>query len=216
MLSVFGHSVANSILLEKPCPIEVNPRMADSLRNSFIAKKYQTLEWANRENIPDPFEAIRNGDFISLFRAMNLNKADVKKNSLTPLHAAVQSGDPLLATIACCCVTNVDPLDDNGWTPLCHAIFYGFNEIARFLLSVGAHPEACKIDLLSLAVWNGDPDVIEPVLAAQKVEAKGEEYFPISGGFTAGSAALREKVVISDKVRDSVRMYWNAFRIEAA
>jgi ankyrin repeat protein len=106
-------------------------------------------------------------------------------------------------------------LDKNGWTPLCHAVFYGFNEIARFLFSMGARPDASKIDLLSLAVWNGDPDIIEPVLASQKVEANGKEYVPVSGEFATGQAALREKVVISDKIQEAVQIYWSAFRVEA-
>jgi hypothetical protein len=200
------------LLLAQPPDLEVGPRTEEAVRSQFITRKYQKLDWATTEPPPDPFEAILGFDFMGLFHAMNFGRSADKAESLTPLHAAVQNGDPVLVAIAACCTVDLDVLDSSGWTPLCYALFYGENEIAKFLLQLGAKPENAKCDICDLAMYNGALDLIDQILPRGfHREGNGGIMRPISTRFAQGRHASVTEVTISPAIKELVRGYKPTF-----
>jgi hypothetical protein len=207
MLQMITNSAANSLLMEQQCDVEVGPRMEDQTRIAFITRKYVKKEWAVSSEVPDPFESIKRMDFLGLFHALNFGRAEDRYEGLTPLHAAVQSGESLLVTIAALCQTDIDVLDTNGWTPLCYALFYGENDIAKFLIGLGANPAKAQIDIGLLAVYNGEKELIENVLGNSKTDSDIGIFRPVSGSFAAGKNAVLTEIVIPQVTKQVYRMY---------
>lgn len=201
MLSVMTNSAANNLLMSKPCNVEVIPRMEEPPRRDFITRKYQAREWATSDPVPNPFDAIKNLDHLSLIHAMNFGKADEKYASLTPVHAAVESGDPLMVAIASCCVNDLDITDCNGWTPLTYALVYDHRNIAKFLLQMGANPAKASVDMVALACKTGDPDIIGQVLALAKYDPSASHtYKPACTEFVSSVNSAISEVVIPEKI----------------
>jgi hypothetical protein len=207
MLLLMSNAPANALLLAAPCDVEVGPRMDDLARTGYILRKYQKLDWAVKTPPPDPFEAITSLDFMGLFHALNFGRADEKCEGLSPLHAAVQSGDALMVTIAACCVQDLDVLDAGGWTPLCYALFYGENEIAHFLLSLGAKPEKAAIDAGLLALYNGDRDLADTVLLTSKSDPSTTVFRPSSTRFASERNAPLVEIVVPAGTKQLSKMY---------
>jgi hypothetical protein len=207
MLLLMSNAAANNLLLSAPCDVDVGPRMDDHIRTNYILRKYQKLEWAVKTPPPDPFEAITRGDFLGLFHALNFGRAEDKCEGLSPLHAAVQSGDSLLVTIAACCVQDLDILDAGGWTPLCYALFYGENEIAQFLLSLGAKPEKAQIDVGLLALYDGDRDLADTVLLTSKTDPNAVVFRPSSAKFASERNARLEEIVMPAGTKQVSKLY---------
>jgi hypothetical protein len=211
MLTLLCNTAANELLLAAPCDADIGPWTDEIVRANFIMRKYQKLEWANKDKSPDPFDAIQTSDYFAFFHALNLGRADDKFKTLTPLHAAVQSGDPLMVAIATCCAHDVDALDGNGWTPLVYALFYGENDIARFLLSFGSKPEKGEIDVGTLALYNGDKELLETVLlSAGKREANASIFRPICTKFAAGKNAAITEILVPVGTKRFYKMYRDA------
>jgi hypothetical protein len=212
MLLLMSNASANGLLLTAPCDVDVGPRMDDQTRTSYILRKYQKLEWATKTPPPDPFDAITRLDFMGLFHALNFGRAEEKCDGLSPLHAAVQCGEPLIVSIAACCVQDIDVLDAAGWTPLCHALFYGQNEIAHFLLSLGAKPENALIDVGLLALYNGDRDLTDTVLLTSKADPNAVVLRPSSARFASERNAWIVEIIVPDGTKQVSRLYRETVR----
>ena len=199
MLNLLSNA-ANDLLLEKSPPIDVTPRMDEPVRRDFITRKYQTREWATRNPVPDPFEAILKRDYMSLFWACNFGRGEEKYDSMTVLQAAVESGSETLVTIAACCTNDIDATDSNGWTALTYALVYGFTEIGKFLISMGARADHSKVDMRVLACFLRDKDIINHVMEFTSASRPCLEFRPKSTKFATGShASFTELVIVKGK-----------------
>jgi hypothetical protein len=126
---------------------------------------------------------------------------------MTPLHAAVQSGDPILIAIATCCSVDLDVLDSNGWSPICYAIFYADTETAKFLLQSGSKVEKAKTDLITLALYHADPEILELLAAATVTRNVATAFRPVSTRFATGNRAEIAEVLVPIATRKVSRMY---------
>ncbi|KAH0790159.1 ARF GAP-like zinc finger-containing protein [Histomonas meleagridis] len=201
MLTEMTNSAANKLLLERPCDMEVSPRMNDQLRSIYITRKYQQKEWATKAPIPDPFEAILNNDHRSLFHALNFGKTDEQFDSVKPLHAACAKGDPLLVAIAASCSAFLDVQDLNGWTPLCYAVFYRNVEVVKFLIDFGAQPDKAGIDLFTLVLIINDEEMNKLLLDKAATTPKMRVYAPRTTKFAPqGKEDLKEIVATNENI----------------
>jgi hypothetical protein len=207
MLAIVSNTAANDLLMTTPCDFDVGPRTDEAIRIDFITRKYQKLQWATQKTPPDPFKAIEDLDFLGLFHAMNLGRAEEKCDTMMPIHAAVQSGDPVMIAIAVCCSLDLDVLDGNGWTPLVYAMYYGNNEAARFLLSMGAKREKTKIDLSTLTIYNGDRDMIDQLAAFGPRDREAATFKPVSVKFAKGKNALMTELLVPIGTRKLCKLY---------
>jgi hypothetical protein len=207
MLKLMTNSAANGLLLVLPRQVEIGPRTELAARKSFIMRKSQQLEWAVKIEPQDPFDAITQFDFLALFHAMNFGRAEERCDSLTILHAAVQSGDPLLVTIAACCQPEIDAVDSNGWTALCYALFLRLNEISRFLIGLGAIPEKAQMDVGLLAMCNGDYRLLDAVVFASREDPRALELTPASLRFASRAQARVAKIVVPHSTRQAYAQY---------
>jgi hypothetical protein len=204
----------NTLLLAKQPDVEIGPRTDENLREVFITRKYQKLDWAVSGEVPDPFKAIEAGDFLGLFHAISFGRAHDVSEGMTPLHAAVQSGDVVMTTIATCCVNDADVCDSGGWTPLCYALFYNEIEIAKFLLAMGANAHRATIDICSLAVYTGEKDIIAAVLADAEFDEKATaELMPSSKKFARGRNATIDKIRITPEIKQMVKIYRQTMKL---
>jgi hypothetical protein len=211
LLRLMGNSAANSLLIATPPDCGIGPRTDERQRASFITRKYQGREWATPRNPPDPFEAIANRDFLAFFHAMNFGRGADRVDGISPLHAAVQSGDVILVTIAACCSHEIDGLDGNGWTPFCYALFYGENEIAKFLLAMGAIPEKANMDICALAFYNGDKELINVVLQLPEFMGTSPEELIISSNrFARGRNIMTARIRIPQATKELAKLYKGA------
>jgi ankyrin repeat protein len=138
---------------------------------------------------------------------MNFDRANDQCEGLTPLHAAVQSGDPLLVAVAACCTLEVDTPDQAGWSPLCHALFFGQNEIARFLCAMGSEFEKATIDLVTLAMVRCERDLVAKAIAGCAVPEGDGVYRPISTAFATGRNAYVTELIVPEETKKFCRLY---------
>ena len=148
LIDALGSQRANSILEEK-CDCKIQPKCQNEERIEFIKKKY--IEKAFVDSTPvDINTALNEGDLLAVFKYIaqgNLKKLDV----FSVLHMSAINGNPLIFQLLALNVENVDPVDENGLTPLSYAAAYGNTQIIDILLNHGARPEkgnayniACK------------------------------------------------------------------------
>jgi hypothetical protein len=213
MLILLSNDAANNFLLANKGDLEIGPRTDEAVRIDYITRKYQKKEWAITTSPPDPFEAITGLNFLALLHAMNFGRADDKFESMTPLHAAVQSGDPVLIAIAACCSVDLDVPDSNGWTPFCYALFYGDTEAAKFLLSLGAKPDKAKIDLLTLALYNGDREILEQIPITASAGNVATAFTPVSTKFAMGKRVGFVQIAIPPGTRKMSKLYREAMTV---
>lgn len=208
-IGLLSNSAANELLLERAAgDLDVNPRMDEQKRREFITRKYKDREWATTKEAPDPFEAIENGDYLGLLFALNFGKNESTFESMTVLQAAVQSGDPTLVAIAACCTDNIDAVDSNGWTALTYALVYGFTDIARFLIGMGARADRARVDMGVLACYVGDDEIIDQVLEVVAVNSRSSLTFrPVTTKFATGPSALLTELVIPERARQFLRRH---------
>ena len=207
-INLLSNSSANELLLEKPLDFDVNPRMEEPKRRDFITGKYKDREWATTRTVPDPFDAIQNGDYLGLFFSLNFGNSDATFQSMTVLQAAVQSGDQTLVSIAACCATDIDATDNNGWTALTYALVYGHVEIAKFLLSMGARADKARVDMGVLACYVGDEEIIDQVLDLVAVNSRSSLTFrPVTTKFATGPCALLTELVIPERARQLLKRH---------
>jgi hypothetical protein len=205
MLCIVSNTAANDLLMTTPCDFDVGPRTEEPIRMDFITRKYQKMQWATKTPPPDPFKAIEDLDFLGLFHAMNFGRGDDRFETMAPIHAAVQSGDPIMIAIAVCCTLDIDVVDGNGWTSLCYAVYYGNNEAAKFLLSMGAKREKAKIDLSTLTIYNGDKDLIDQLVTF--TGTMSSTFKPACTKFAKGKNALMTELLIPLGTRKLCKVY---------
>jgi hypothetical protein len=80
-------------------------------------------------------------------------------------------------------LNSVDPdaLDDNGWSALSYAAYYGHTTVAEVLLSMGANPSAAmRAHPYAVAVGNGNYNLATLFLPywSEDMEMTGESYVP--------------------------------------
>ncbi|OHT11273.1 ARF GAP-like zinc finger-containing protein [Tritrichomonas foetus] len=210
MLILMTNNAANSLLLTKKADMEVDPRMDDQLRNIYIARKYQRMDWKTDKETPNPFEAILNLDYFALFHAMNFDKNEQLYESLTPLHAAAAGGNAMITTIAACCSQSIDPLDDNGWTPLSYAVYYDNLDVARFLVDFGAQPSAANMDLFTLAVAVGNEDMMTLILKTAKYIPGTNSFKPKTTAFAPNKKVDLLQITVSQETKDLANLLYKA------
>lgn len=202
LLLMMRNDASDELLLDKHVEMEIGPRIDEQLRTIFIKRKYQRMDWATKAPVPDPFEAILQSDIYALYHALNFGKDNEKKDSLTVLHAAAARGDNLMATLACCCLSDIDTVDSKGWTPLCYAIFYKNFDFASFLLSYGSRPEKCKMDLFTLVVAQKCESLNDLILPYALYDPSSSSIIkPVSTEF-APDTCNYDSISVTPKIRE--------------
>jgi hypothetical protein len=144
-LSVFaciGNELGNRIL-EHALPLEGKPaRNADrARRETFIRRKYSECEFVAIDELVDMRNAIQSDDTLQVFRGIcQLRK--LKKSDPDILRIAAAYGNPTICLIVGLNSVNIDGLDDQGWSALSYASFYGRIEAAEALMAIGCDPRS--------------------------------------------------------------------------
>ena len=208
MLTLMTNNAANSLLLAKQPDIEVDPRMEEQLRALYITRKYQRMDWKSEAKVPNPFKAILNLDYFALFHALNFGRSQDLYETLTPLHAAAAYGNPMILAITACCSLDIDPLDENGWTPLVYAVYYENVDIVKFLIKFGAQPSQARVDLFTLAVAVGNEEIMDLVLKNTKFDASETIFKPKSTKFAPEKKANLTEIVVSKDAKELANLLY--------
>ena len=146
LLNEITNENANKILEKNP-QNKIKPDCTKEARESYIRKKYAELEFVDfSDGIPDIHKGIKSGDIIETYKAIcylrknNVPVADGQ--GYTILHEAASYGNPLICLLIALNTESLNALDNNGWSALSYAAYYGNNEATEVLLSVGCLPEA--------------------------------------------------------------------------
>lgn len=210
MLILITNNGANDLLLANPPNnVNIDPRMDEATRTAYLTSKYVNFEYSTSALIPDPFQSIIKADYYGLFHAMNFGKSEEKYKSLTPLHAAASSGNPLITAIAACTTTSVDVEDEKGWTPLAYAIFYNNIEVIKFLVDFGAQPGHKSIDLFTLIIAVGNDEVMSLLLKnANYCPGQQKVFKPISNKFAPEGKENTPEIVVTQQIKDLANLLY--------
>lgn len=168
---------ANRLLLASPPPDTIDARSDEPARASFIGRKYVAMDWAITGPVPDPFQALRDGDLRALFHAAHFGRIDDRDDSITPFHAACALGDANATALLSLCVKDLNVRDRKGWTPLCYAVFFQHVDIVAFLLQIGADPKNVGINLYQLAIATNNMKIAKLILVVANPVRNGEVCF---------------------------------------
>ncbi|OHS97749.1 hypothetical protein TRFO_35956 [Tritrichomonas foetus] len=150
LINEIGNNNANFIL-EENFDISKKSEIFDQsssnqTRRTFIQQKYQNLQFVNRNENIDIFEAIKSQNVLEVYHSLILTKGNVPTlDGFNPVHAAVCIGNPLILELVILHLSSkIDDLDDFGWSPLSYASFYNEDLVVDYLLSKGADPNSSK------------------------------------------------------------------------
>lgn len=133
MFSVIGNVNANKILEEKPIEKRITPMAARGERRDFITAKYKEHEFCvEHEGEMAIKDAIKSNNHIELYRAICHGHV-----SIEVLHYAACVGNALTCLMVALNAENMDALDENGWSALSYAGYYGNADGAQGLLAAG-------------------------------------------------------------------------------
>jgi hypothetical protein len=135
IFEVLGNAKANQILEENVGEARITAQVTKADREAFIRRKYVQRDFVAPMDI-DVFQAVRNCDYLTVFRAICTGKLADDRDGYTALHCAASSGDPTMALLVALNMPSTDVLNQ-GWSPLTYAAFYGHRTVARALIDAG-------------------------------------------------------------------------------
>ncbi|NXY24871.1 PPR27 phosphatase, partial [Atrichornis clamosus] len=124
------------------CPLSV-PRYS---RYSPRLRALRTVHFPNDVVFQDH---IKQGDLEQVGRFIRARKVTldtIYPSGMAALHEAVLTGNLDCVKLLVKYGADIHQRDENGWTPLHMACSDGYADIARYLLSLGASPEATTDD----------------------------------------------------------------------
>jgi hypothetical protein len=169
IFDVIGNARANSILEEKVGDAKITDRATREEREAFIKRKYVQREFVEPTPI-DALQAVRQGDYLSIFKAVCSGNIADDRNGYTALHCAASKGDAVMALLVALNLPVTDVLNE-GWSPLTYAAFYDHKTVASALIEAGCvstaqgqvHPYEValskgyqEISLLFFPFWKGE------------------------------------------------------------
>jgi hypothetical protein len=135
LIEAIGSEKANSVLEAMRETPGIDPSATDSQRAYFIQMKYKNRAFARTADEVDIFKAIQEQNLMEVYSVIAAGK--LQMTGFTPLHAAAVVGNPLIMHLICLNVPTVNVLDENGWSPLCYAVYFERRGMVNILISYG-------------------------------------------------------------------------------
>jgi hypothetical protein len=183
VFAVAGNDFMNGILeegLERRDKLVRNADRAE--RDAFLRRKYAECEFVSLETAVDVAAAIAADSPHDVLRGIcQMRRLKHENHELLWLAAAY--GNPTICVIVGLNSSSIDGLDDQGWTALSYAAFYGREAAAEALMAIGcdvqaspmAHPYEVTtspgLKALFLPYWKGPekPGVVfEPLIRIKR------------------------------------------------
>lgn len=174
LMQRIGNKFANSVLEEGVGTQKISQNADKQEREVYIRKKYSQAAFItpNIESF-DHLSAIKEGNIELVYKAICYGRILRENNGYGSLHMAASCDDPLITLLLSYNATNINSLDECGWSALSYAAYYGKYQNAEILINSGcdptrstaAHPyEVSKsvgnqeLAALFLPFWNGNQD----------------------------------------------------------
>ena len=159
-----GNDAANEILEEIVGYEKIKPTATINQRKQYIINKYQEKLYMKPLNDDiNLVNAIKDHDFRIVFKAIAFNSI-----TLNDLMIASAFGNAIIAGLIALNLRDPNILDENGWSCLSYAAYYGKQDIVRILLAIGIDPllsnEAPPFVVAQSRGFNDIADMIKPFL----------------------------------------------------
>jgi hypothetical protein len=180
LIDAIGTEKANPILESRLPPEEkIQPESAAEERQDFLAAKYRDRKWVAPADDVDIIHAVQEQALMDVYRCVAAGwRPD--DGAFGALHAAAIVGNPLVLLLLCLNSTEIDVLDDAGWTPLCYAAYYDHTALVDILLAYGAQKEGGTVNPIDIARAKGNDATLSrfegPVSWAPAAEMTPSEF----------------------------------------
>jgi hypothetical protein len=172
-----GNAAANEILEAKIGKVARPVQSATQLeRMAFLKRKYAACEFVDCANLVDIKAAIDAEDLKQVFIGMCQHR-NLKIDDKCLLHYAAGRGNATVTLLVGLNVARLNELDEQGWSALSYAAYFGHADTCQGLLAIGcdpnvsetAHPYAvacsrgfANVQQLFVPYWaKGDPPLVQ-------------------------------------------------------
>ena len=205
--SLLQNNALNNYLEYQEADDKISPDSSPQERNSFIVHKYVDKLYINPSYVlPDVFEVIKNQDLLELMKIAFMDKLNVSlEGGFKPIHAAACIGNPVILVAIIRNSTQINDLDDNGWSAFSYAAYYNNPVIIDVLLdfkgnifeSVHAHPYIIAKEL-------NNNDLLEKldIFAVNYKKEQLPPLTPINKDFTP--QPIKEEMIVQEDSGEEV------------
>ena len=196
LVEAIGTERANMILEAKVGAEKISPSASNPCRRKFIQMKYQGRMFVDEDEEVDVIKAIREQDLMGVYKYIAHGEMNNLPQGFTSLHAAACSGNLLIMHLLCLNATTLDIPDENGWTPLCYAVYHELPQMLDVLTSYGATLRVERVNPYDIAKSKGNEHMMTKLAAVMDTSTYSEEtsYVPLHDEITPKPFDLGEYV----------------------
>lgn len=161
LFQALGNKKVNSLLAPPGSPVIIHNCSLEA-RKKYLTEKYIEMKFLRTSRLNPPLEAL-SSDLLKLLGCILSGEAQsFNMDSLNIIHIGAIMGDPLVVSLlALNYPEKINELDENGWTPLLYATYYGHFDVVRCLIIYNADATLGSINAYEIASYKQHVEIME-------------------------------------------------------